>query len=104
MGFNSLPSLPYADGIRKHIDVAFGGYDHNIGAGDGTIWDEENMTSDYYPVMGTRPLRYITRTLTTPNALYALNGLWWVDGTKLYHDGTQVTTVISGAKQFAGMC
>ena len=93
MGIIALPSLPNRDGIRKARTEVFGGYDHNIGAGDGTIWDEGNMTSDYYPVMGTRAPRYWTRTISLPEALYSLEGLWWVDGTKLYHDGVQVTTV-----------
>lgn len=103
MAFTNLPSLPYQDGIRKAVTQIFGGYDHNIGAGDGTIWDEENMTADYYPVMGTRAPRYTVGTLTAPRSLYALNGLWWVDGTKLYHDGYEICTVQANQKQFAAM-
>lgn len=103
MGFYNLPSLPYQDGIRKARTEVFGGYDHNIGAGDGTIWDEENMTSDWYPVMGTRPLRCTVRTIQNPGGLYALNGLWWVNGSTLYHDGDAVCVVAAGEKQFAAM-
>lgn len=103
MAMTDLPSLPYRDGIRKAKTDVFGGYDHNIGAGDGSIWDEGNMTSDWYPVMGNRAPRYSILTLTKPNALYALDGLWWVDGTQLYHDGTSVTTVTDGEKQMAAM-
>ena len=99
----NLPSLPYKDEIRKARTEVFGGYDHNIGAGDGTIWDEENMTADWYPVMGTRVPRYTVRTISDPRAFYALEGLWWVDGTGLYHDGVRVTTVTAGEKQFAAM-
>lgn len=103
MGIIALPSLPYADGIRKARTETFAGYDHNIGAGDGTIWDEGNMTSDYFPVMGTRAARYRTRTVSVPEALCSLEGLWWVDGGTLYHDGTVVTSVTQGEKQFAAM-
>lgn len=103
MAMTDLPSLRYRDGIKKASTIAFGGYDHNIGAGDGSIWDEGNMTSDWYPVMGNRQPRYTTHTTTKPNALYALDGLWWVDGTKLYHDAVEVTTVIDGEKQMAAM-
>jgi hypothetical protein len=99
----NLPSVPYQDGIRKARTEVFAGYDHNIGAGDGTIWDEKNMTSDYYPVMGTRAPRYSVTTLAKPYGLYALDGLWWVDGSSLYHDGTLVTSVTEGEKQFAAM-
>lgn len=103
MAMTNLPSIPYKDGIRKAKTEVFGGYDHNIGAGDGTIWDEENMTSDWYPVMGTRVPRYTKQTLTSPQALYALEGLWWVDGASLYHNGTLVCSVSQGEKQFAAM-
>lgn len=109
MGFNSLPSLPFEDGIRKARTEVFGGYDHNIGAGDSTIWDEENMTSDYYPVMGTRRARYAYRTVTAPHAVYALNGLWWLEGAALYHDRMDglgpvlVMPTLTSEKQFAAM-
>lgn len=103
MGFSILPSLPFGDGIRKAISEAFGGYDHNLGAGNGTIWDEGNMTSDYFPLMATRAPRYAIETMTDPSALFSLAGLWWVDGTSLYHDGDFVTSVTAGEKQFAAM-
>ena len=103
MAMTNLPSVPYQDGIRKARTEAFGGYDHNIGAGDGTIWDEENMTSDYFPVMGTRAPRYSVAEPAKPYGLYALDGLWWVDGGSLYHDGTLITSVTEGEKQFAAM-
>lgn len=103
MAMTNLPSLPYKDEIRKARTEVFGGYDHNIGAGDGTIWDEENMTADWYPVMGTRIPRYSVRTISDPQNLYALEGLWWVSGTSLYHDGAFVTSVTRGEKSFAAM-
>lgn len=103
MGFNTLPSLPYGDGIRKAVSEVFGGYDHNLGAGNGTIWYEENMTSDYYPVMGARAPRYRAGFAAAPYGIYALEGLWIVDGTKLVHDGVEVCAVTAGRKQFAAM-
>lgn len=103
MAMTNLPSLPYQDGIRKARTEVFGGYDHNIGAGDGTIWDEGNMTADWYPVMGTRIPRYMAQTVASPNGIYALDGLWWVDGGTLYHDGAVVMSVTPGEKQFAAM-
>ena len=103
MGFNSLPSLPYADGIKKYIDVEFRGYDHNIGAGDGTVWDESNMTSDFYPLMATRAPRYTVRTAAPPQGIFALDGLWYAAGGVLYHDGAVICSVSPGEKQFAAM-
>lgn len=103
MAMTNLPSLPHRDGIRKAVTQAFAGYDHNIGAGDGTIWDEGNMTSDWYPVMGTRRPRYTARTAAQPAGIYALEGLWWAAGNVLYHDNTVVCAVTAGEKRFAGM-
>ena len=49
-----LPEVPYADGIGKRGQLQFYGLDHNLGAGDGGLWDMQNLTSDYYPVLSTR--------------------------------------------------
>lgn len=46
-----LPSIVYQDGIRKGTQVKFGGLNHNLGAGDGELWDMRNLTSDYYPCL-----------------------------------------------------
>ena len=103
MAMTNLPALPYGDGIRKAVSEVFGGYNHNLGAGNGTIWFEKNMTSDYYPVMGTRAPRYRAEIVSWPYGIYALEGLWIVNGTKLTHNGTEVCDVIAGRKQFAAM-
>ena len=38
-----LPNMVYADRIRKQTQIKFGGYDHRIGAEDGSVWDEKNI-------------------------------------------------------------
>lgn len=103
MSFNDLPVVPNGDRIRKYRSVVFRGYDHNIGAGDGTIWDEQNMTSDYYPVMGVRAPRATVYGATTPNGIYAYDGLFWVDGTALKHNTMTVGTVADSPKRFAAL-
>lgn len=85
---SKLPPMAYADGIRKYKSVTFGGYDHRLGAENGTLWDMENMTSDYYPLLGSRRPRYACGTVTKPNGFYCHDGLYWVDGNTLYRDGT----------------
>ena len=80
----ALPSMAYRDGIRKAQTVTFGGYDHNIGSQDGAIWDMKNMTSDYYPVLASRPARHKVRTLSNCGGLFAHDGLFWVDGDGFY--------------------
>ena len=52
-----LPALNPRSGYRKISQVKFGGYDHNLGAEEGTIWDMENLCGDLYPVLSPRPRR-----------------------------------------------
>lgn len=95
--------MAYADGIRKATQVQFGGYNHNLYAGDGELWDMKNMTGDYYPLLSPRKPRYKIATLEEPNGFYAKDGLYWADGTGFYADGELVGTVKNGKKRFAGM-
>ena len=99
----ALPSMVYNDRIRKSQTVVFGGYDHNIGSGDGTIWDMENMTSDLYPVLAVRQPRWKVRTLSEPGGLFAHDGLYWTDGDGFYADGVRKGTVTSGEKVMAAL-
>lgn len=98
-----LPSMVYKSGIRKSQQTQFQGYNHNLYAQDGEIWDELNMTSDFYPLMSPRRPRYLYKNLTTPNGLYAKDNLCWVDGTGFYVDGVQKGTVSNGRKLFAAL-
>lgn len=98
-----LPEMAYADGIRKYTQTKFNGYNHTASAQDGEIWDMTNMAGDLYPVLAPRKPRYLTRTLTTPNALYAHDGLYWVDGTGFYESGTLRGTVTDGKKICASL-
>ena len=98
-----LPSMVNADGISKRKQVKFGGYDHTVAASNGDIWDMENLTGDFYPVLGTRSRRWSCRTLTKPNGLYAHDGLYWADGTGFYADGVLKGTVTDSRKRFASL-
>lgn len=98
-----LPSMVYSDGIRKSVQVKFGGYNHNAYAGDGDLYDMKNMSSDYYPLLSPRKQRYLYQTLATPNGFYAGDGLFWVDGTGFYADGVKRGTVENSRKQFASL-
>ena len=99
----SLPDMLYGSGIGKARQDAFGGYNHNLYALDGEIWDMQNMSSDLAPLLSPRAPRHITRTLTTPNGLYANDGLYWVDGTGFYAGGELKGTVSDGMKTFAAL-
>ena len=49
-----LPKMAHPDGISKWRSVTFGGIVHTLGAGNGDIWDDENLVSDNAPVLTTR--------------------------------------------------
>ena len=91
-----LPEAPYADGIGKRGQLQFYGLDHNLGAADGGLWDMRNLTSDYYPLLATRPKRKKTRKLTSGGGLFAWDALAWVDGTGFYYGGAKKGDVTAG--------
>ena len=98
-----LPSMAYGDGISKRKQVKFGGYNHTLAAENGDLWDMENLTSDFYPLLSPRARRWTCRTLTKPNGLYAHDGLYWVDGTGFYADGELKGSVTDGHKKFTSL-
>ena len=98
-----LPSMAYGDGISKRKQVKFGGYNHTLAAENGDLWDMENLTSDFYPLLSPRTRRWTCRTLTKPNGLYAHDGLYWADGTDFYADGELKGIVTDGHKKFASL-
>lgn len=98
-----LPQIVYQDGIGKARQTMFGGYNHNLYAGDGELWDMENMTGEYYPVLSPRKPRYLLKTLEKPNGFFARDGLYWADGTGFYADGIWRGYVTDERKQFAAI-
>lgn len=75
-----LPKMRHEDGIRKQQTVSFGGLNHTLGARDGEIWAMKNMTSDHYPVLASRPPRYLVGKNTYPKGIYAHDGCFWAAG------------------------
>ena len=57
-----LPKMIHQDGISKWRSVDFGGIIHTLGAGNGDIWDDQNIISDEYPVLVTRPSEHKYRS------------------------------------------
>lgn len=98
-----LPEAVTGSGITKRGNVSFGGYNHNLHAGNGELWDMENLTSDLAPLLAPRRPRYLVRTLKKPNGIFASDGLYFVDGTD-FCAGDQVKgQVTDGRKSFAAM-
>ncbi len=98
-----LPDIAAPDGIQKKVNMKFAGYNHTLAAMDGEVWDEENMTSDYYPLLSPRRPRYTIATLLKPNGLYAKDGIYTVDGTSFCRDGVPVGTVTDGLKTMTAL-
>lgn len=99
----SLPALPLGDRITRGRQSRFEGLDHNLGAGDGALWDMKNLTGDFFPLLATREKRRLVRTLSAPNGMTAWDGLAWVDGTGFYYKGVLRGTVANSQKRFAAL-
>ncbi len=91
------------DGIRKAQTINFGGYNHTLAAKNGMIYDETNITSDYFPVLSPRSPRYLQSTLSAPNGLYCNDGIYTVDGTDFKADGVTKGQVSNSRKTFASL-
>ena len=98
-----LPELVHADGIRKQTMLSFGGYNHNLTIREGDCYDQTNLSSERAPVLSPRSPRYHVRKLTTPNGLFAQDGLFLVDGTTFYAGDTEKGTVTDSPKRFASL-
>lgn len=98
-----LPKLPNSSRVSRQIQTAFGGLDHNPGANDGSIFDMQNLTGDFYPLLGSRSPRYLLPSLSKPNGIYAHDGLFTVDGTALKLDGVTIGAVEDSAKTFCSL-
>lgn len=98
-----LPTLKYNSRIGKTIQEKFAGYNHTMDAGDGDIWDMQNLSSRYAPLLTTRLPRKQIASLSAPNGLYAMEELAYVDGTNFYYNGVQKGTVADGRKTFASL-
>lgn len=104
-----MARLPYLN-QTKNRDMRqqwqFGGLNQNLAVGYGEFSDQLNASDRYFPAIAARKPRGTTTTaLTTPNGLMHKNKLFWVDGTKCYYDGAQVSglTVTNGKKTLVGM-
>lgn len=98
-----LPNMKYGARYGKAKQVKFGGLNHTVGAGDGAIWDMQNMTGDHYPVLATRERRHLFCKLEKPGGIFAWDKLCWVDGTQFIYDGEVKGEVTEGLKTFASI-
>ena len=100
---NYLPSMLYSDGIKKHADEAFYGYNHTETPRDGEIYDMMNLTSDSYPLVSVRRPRKNRRSITAARGLCSFDGLYWVakenasdDWYSLFQEGISSAAPVEG--------
>ncbi|MBR7082326.1 MAG: hypothetical protein IKI49_06475 [Oscillospiraceae bacterium] len=98
-----LPRLKYSDGIKKTVQTGFGGYNHTPAAGDGELWDMENMSSASYPLLSPRPRRRLVYELSSPGCIFGHEKLLYIDGTQLYYGGVLRGEVTAGDKRIAAL-
>lgn len=96
-----LPVMSSPDGIVKHTTSSFGGYDIRE-TSQGAV-NMTNMSSDDYPLMSVRGLRYKVSTPTALTAFAAYDKTFYVAGTNFYYDGVVKGAVTAGAKAFAAL-
>ena len=98
------PSLRIPTRYREDTD-AFGGLDRNAGAAEGEFAEEENLSSDQYPVLAVRPPRERIERAGEVRALLGGNGLIYVEGGDLVLPDRRVALDLSpeGEKRLCAM-
>lgn len=87
-----LPQLTQPTQYRINTET-FGGYNHNLRILAGEWYDEQNLSSSYYPLFSQRDKRGTVATLTDPQGMIAKEALMYVDGASLYYNGAVVSGV-----------
>ncbi|MCR4934928.1 MAG: hypothetical protein K5990_00415 [Oscillospiraceae bacterium] len=99
-----LPRLSIHNGPRRFQELKLSGLDLRPGAAEGSLRQTQNLSLEDAPVLRPRAPRQLLGSLTAPGGLYALDALYWVDGTTLYRDGTAAATLsTAGQKRFAAL-
>lgn len=100
-----LPTFPRSMAAVRHVQTAFGGYDHRPACPEGGIYEMINGSAADSPLFATRPGRTLSYPCAgQPNGLFAAgDGLLWCAGTALYHNGEAVPgcTLTDTPKVFA---
>ena len=85
-----LPRLPYTERNRQAQTYAFSGINRNPAAGDGSVFDTENMTSDQMPYLAPRKPRYRLGRYLGFNGMIGHDGLYMVLNDSAYKDGEYI--------------
>lgn len=98
-----LPTMSYDNGMASATQTAFGGLNHTPGAGDGELYEMENLTGAYSPLLASRPPRWKVNDLEQPGGLFARGALCWVAQGGFWYQGERKGDVSPGEKSFASL-
>lgn len=86
-----LPRIPFSKSIfRPEVQTEFYGLNHNISAGDGELYDMENLTARFFPVLATREKRILTDAISGAAGAAAQDVPCWISRNYFYYDGNRV--------------
>lgn len=94
---------------QQIVTSTFGGINRAEEIGDGEFARALNLSTREYPMLCPRKPRGSVRTIGQPGGLIAKDQLCWVDGNKVYYNGTAVaglqlsTAAADWPKQLVGM-
>lgn len=92
--------MPYYPTISEsatsqQITDTFLGYNHNLKINEGESYEERNLTTDFYPLLANRKRRGIYAEPTNPLGILGKGNLAYIDGTKLYYGGNDITSYLT---------
>lgn len=88
----------------RHVTDVFKGYDHNPRIDEGAFYHMENLSGDCYPLLSNRGPRGHIADLAAPNGIAGKAQLAYVDGTRLFYGGAELTSYLNGAGFFLTDC
>ena len=94
-----FPTLEESYTIQQMTD-SFRGYNHNLKIDEGEFYEMENLTYSYYPLLANRGKRGIVSSLNEPRGMLAKAKLAYIDGSKLYYDGLDISSYLEAKGLF----
>lgn len=84
-----LPQMYETQTTRQAIDT-FLGYDHRLKTQEGSWYDEQNLTADYFPLFANREPRGIVEEGGHYRAISARDALLMIQGSKVVYNGLEI--------------
>ena len=71
----------------RTMTSVFSGYNHNFRISEGEFFHTENVTTERYPCLASRPLRGTVTVLSDPQGIACKDAIAYVDGERLIYGG-----------------